>query len=341
MNAHFAHPLRNGTSQCRLCRHFCRLKPGERGRCGVRAGQAEAPGLRSLVTGGVAAWHVDPVEKKPLYHYLPGTTAFSFATEGCNLDCAWCQNSAISRGPAETGRVRMTPATPDTLVQSARAAQCASIAFTYTEPTVFFEMMAATADLARACPPLGTMLISNGYQSPHCLEALRERITAANIDLKTFRDDSYRRWCGARLHGVLDNLKRMKTFGWWLEITTLIVPGVNDDECELRDMARFIRDELGPGTPWHISAFHPCRLMRDRPVTPLSTLTRTADMGQEEGLWFVYMGNVPPAISASTRCPHCGTELVRRSGFDVDVRPDFHGLCPQCGRGIPGVWSSS
>lgn len=341
MNTAFVHPLRSGANQCRLCRHFCRLKPGERGRCGVRAGQAAPPGLRSLVTDAVAAWHVDPVEKKPLYHYLPGTRAFSFGTEGCNLDCAWCQNSSISRGPAETGHITGTPATPAALVQSARAAQCASIAFTYTEPTVFFELLAATADLARTSSPLGTLLISNGYQSPDCLDALRERITAANIDLKTFRDASYRRWCGAKLQGVLDNLRKMRAFGWWLEVTTLVVPGVNDDERELRDMARFIRDELGPGTPWHISAFHPCRQMRDRPVTPLSTLTKTADMGQEEGLWFVYMGNVPPAMSSPTRCAHCGTGLVRRSGFRADVRPDFHGLCPQCGRSVPGVWSAS
>ncbi|MCH5276239.1 MAG: AmmeMemoRadiSam system radical SAM enzyme [Desulfovibrionaceae bacterium] len=341
MNADFVHPLRSGAHQCLLCRHFCRLRPGERGRCGVRAGQAEAPGLRSLVTDGVAAWHVDPVEKKPLYHYLPGSKTFSFAAPGCNLDCAWCQNSALSRGPAETGRVAMTPVTPEALVQSARTAQCASIAFTYTEPTVFFELMAATADLARIAPPLGTLLVSNGYQSPQCLDALRERITAANIDLKSFRDESYRRWCGARLHGVLDNLKQMKAFGWWLELTTLIVPGINDDEGELRDMARFIRDELGAETPWHISAFYPRRRMRDRPATPLPTLTRTADMGQEEGLWFVYMGNVPPALSTPTRCPGCGTELVRRSAFHAWVRPDFHGSCPQCGRIIPGVWSAS
>ena len=202
-------------------------------------------------------------------------------------------------------------------------------------------MLVATADLARADPPLDTLLISNGYQSPDCLDALRNRITAANIDLKTFRDDSYRRWCGARLHGVLDNLKRMRTFGRWLEVTTLLVPGVNDDEGELRDMARFIRDELGPGTPWHLSAFYPCRRMRDRPPTPLSTLTKTADMGQEEGLWFVYTGNVPPPLTRPTRCPRCGIELVRRKGFRVEVRPGFDGACPQCGRVVPGVWSAS
>lgn len=342
LNASFAHPLRGGRVQCRLCRHFCRLKPGERGLCGVRVGQAEPPGLRTLVADGVAARHADPVEKKPLYHYLPGSLAFSFGTGGCNFDCAWCQNHGISRGPAETGHVDAVPATPAELVRSARTAGCASIAFTYTEPTVFFELMAATADMAHADKAaLGTLLISNGYQSPDCLKALQGRITAANIDLKAFRDASYRRWCGARLQPVLDNLKRMRAFGWWLELTTLVIPGVNDDKTELRDMARFIRDELGPHTPWHLSAFHPCRHMTDRPPTPLSTLTEAADVGQEEGLWFVYTGNVSPSLNRPTLCPHCGTELIKRRGFRAETRPDFHGFCPHCGRLVPGVWSAS
>lgn len=348
MKARFAKSLDAERVQCRLCSHFCVLAAGERGKCGVRICRAGSDGaeLHTLVDKGVAAWHVDPVEKKPLYHYLPGSRTFSFGTMGCNFDCAWCQNDGISRLPAETGMVEAIPATPKTLVDAARDHGCASLAFTYTEPTVFFELMAATADRARAilsadngAEPLGTILVSNGYQSPDSLEALRGRIQAANIDLKTFRDATYRRYCGARLQPVLDNLKQMKAFGWWLEVTTLIVPGVNDDPQELRDIARFIRQELGADTPWHISAFHPCRHMTDRCSTTLSSLTNAADVGQEEGLWFVYTGNVPPSFDRPTLCPHCQTILVKRTGFETRVLPGFAGACPRCGQRVPGIWS--
>lgn len=340
--------------QCCLCSHFCLLSLGERGQCGVRicVDGPDGAELHTLVGDGVAAWHADPVEKKPLYHYLPGSRTFSFGTVGCNFDCAWCQNDGISRLPAETGRVEGIPATPDALVSAARAQGCSSLAFTYTEPTVFFELMIATADRARNVSPkntglqnaedqepLGAILVSNGYQSPDCLEALRGRIQAANIDLKAFRGATYRTYCGARLQPVLDNLKRMKVFGWWLEVTTLVVPGINDDPHELRDMARFIRQELGPDTPWHISAFHPCRHMKDRGPTPLSSLTSAADMGQEEGLWFVYTGNVPPPLDRPTLCPHCMTALVERRGFQARMKTGFAGTCPQCGQRVPGIWS--
>ncbi len=326
--------LDSGKAQCLLCAHACLLDPGETGRCGVRRHNGQT--LESLVRDGVAAWHVDPVEKKPLYHYLPGTLTFSFGTAGCNFDCAWCQNDSISREAAETGRIRSTPATPEALVHAAGEQQCRSVAFTYTEPTVFFELMAETADRALTAG-LGTIMVSNGFQSPACLDALKNRIQAANIDLKSFRDETYRRYCKGRLQPVLDNLKRMKALGWWLETTTLIVPGVNDDPAELRDIARFVSQELGRDTPWHISAFHPCRHMLSTPPTPQEILRDAADIGRDEGLSFVYVGNT--ATDQSTRCATCGETLIERRGFQIRKAPDFKGVCPRCAAMTPGIWS--
>jgi pyruvate formate lyase activating enzyme len=339
MQAAFSRPLKSGGAQCGLCRHFCRLAPGQRGRCGVRV-CAEGEGgarLLTLVGGGVAACHADPVEKKPLYHYLSGSMTFSFGTAGCNFDCAWCQNAGISRGPAETGRIPATPADPEGLVRAALAAKCASVAFTYTEPTVFYELLAATADAAKQ-KGLGAVLVSNGYQSPACLDSLGPRIDAANIDLKAFRDATYRKFCGAGLRPVLDNLKRIKALGWWLEVTTLIVPGVNDDPAELRDAALFIRQELGEEVPWHVSAFHPCRHMPDTPPTSPGALSKAADIGRDAGLLFVYTGNVP-GLDLPTLCPRCGSTLVGRRAFHARPVPGFRGACPHCGRKIAGIWS--
>ena len=295
--------------------------------------------MLTLVGDGVAAWHNDPVEKKPLYHYLPGSTTFSFGAAGCNFDCAWCQNGEISRAPAETGRIPAVPASPETLIRAALAARCASVAFTYTEPTVFYELLAATADLAKQ-EGLGTILVSNGYQSPACLNSLGPRIKAANIDLKAFRDATYRKYCAAGLQPVLDNLKRIKALGWWLEVTTLVVPGVNDDPGELRAVARFIRQELGEEVPWHVSAFRPCRRMRDAPPTPPAALRKAADTGRDEGLFFVYAGNLP-GLDRPTLCPRCGSPLIERRGFLARPVPGFHGACPYCGREIAGIWSPS
>lgn len=330
---HF-HSLSDGRIQCRLCRQSCILAPNERGLCGVREASNDGT-LHTLVAEGVAAWHVDPVEKKPLYHYLPGSKTFSFGTAGCNMDCAWCQNDTISRSPAESGCIPSTPATSTEMVQAALQSQCQSVAFTYTEPTVFFELMVKTADEALAAG-LGTIMVSNGYQSPACLDDLRHRIHAANIDLKSFRSHVYRQWCRAGLDGVLDSLRIMKSMGWWLEITTLIIPGINDDPMEWREMATFIRQELGPETPWHLSAFHPCRHMLDSPPTPVSTLLHAAAIARAEGLHFVYLGNI--SDDTATQCPHCRHILVHRHGFQATMPNDFHEQCPVCHFTIPGIW---
>jgi pyruvate formate lyase activating enzyme len=334
MTAQFWTSLPNGRVQCRLCSRFCNIPPGERGFCGVRVNDGKDE-LRSLVEDGVTVLNLDPVEKKPLYHYLPGSVTLSFGTPGCNFACLFCQNSALSHDARESGEVRLQKTTPQALAEEAARRGAASLSFTYSEPTVFFELMAETADAARRTG-LGTILVSNGFQSRESLEALRDRIQAANIDLKSFREDFYREQCEARLAPVLDNLKTMRSFGWWVEITTLLIPGLNDSPEELRELARFITQELGQDVPWHISRFHPAFRMRNRPSTPLALLERAARIGQEEGLRFVYLGNVQHSLT-STFCPQCGQVLIARLGYSVAGLP-FDGCCA-CGEQIPGMWS--
>ncbi len=322
--------------RCELCRRNCVLQSGERGFCGVR--EHRNGGLRSLVGNTIAAVHVDPVEKKPLYHYLPGSKVFSVGTMGCNFACVFCQNADISRTPARTGTIGGMPMPPEAAAAAALESGCAAIAFTYNEPTVFCEWMLETADAA-AAGGLGRILVSNGYQSRDCLNALRPRITAANIDLKAFTDRFYRERCGgARLSPVLDTLKLAVSMNWWLEVTTLLVPGLNDDPAELRDAARFIRDELGAHVPWHLSAFHPCFELTDRPPTPPQTVLRACEIGLAEGLWFVYPGNT--AFDSPTRCPGCRrvvAENVNGRRREL-VKQDWNGVCPHCGTAVPGIW---
>ena len=327
-------PLGDGRVQCRLCAHFCRLDHGERGRCGVR--QCVSGELFTLVYDRAAALNLDPVEKKPLYHFLPGSLTLSFGTMGCNLSCAFCQNHSLSQPPRQGRPINGDRVTPDGLVRSALRHGAASISYTYSEPTVFFELMAATADLAHA-QGLKNIMVSNGFQSPQCLTALGPRIDAANIDLKAMTPEFYERICAARLKPVLANLVRMRRLGWWLEVTTLLIPGLNDDPAELRRLADFLVKELGPDTPWHISRFHPDFAMRDRPPTPLSSLERAYLIGREAGLSYVYVGNVPGNEHNGTACPACGEPLVERNGFAVNALRTVNGRCGHCGAPVPGV----
>ncbi|ADP87032.1 AmmeMemoRadiSam system radical SAM enzyme [Nitratidesulfovibrio vulgaris] len=338
-------PLSQQRVHCRLCSHYCIVPEGRSGRCGVRHNKGGT--LYTLVHDRVAALHVDPVEKKPLFHYLPGTATLSLGTVGCNFTCGFCQNWSLSTAAHDDGvssptTVTYVPprsipghqVTPQVLVEEAVSCGAASIAFTYSEPTVFYELMAGTADLALASG-LGTIMVSNGYQSRRCLEALRPRIKAANIDLKAFSDRFYRDVCGARLAPVLDNLKRMVGFGWWVEVTTLVIPGLNDSDDELAAIARFIHDELGAHVPWHISRFHPAHELGHLPPTPLETLERAWKIGRASGLHFVYLGNLPGHTSESTFCPGCGTLFAERFGYRTQLPNGPE--CPRCGAHIPGV----
>ncbi|MDR3640963.1 MAG: AmmeMemoRadiSam system radical SAM enzyme [Humidesulfovibrio sp.] len=343
--ARFWKPLAPGKAgqgasvQCRLCNHFCSIPDGGRGICAVRQNQAGT--LYTLVYGLPAAISVDPVEKKPLYHFLPGTRIFSFGTMGCNLSCSFCQNAQLSQSPRLGQPIRGHNLTPEALVSAALDSGSKSIAYTYSEPTVFLELVEDTALLARA-RGLKNVLVTNGFMSPESLDALGPAdtgpIQAANVDLKAFTEAFYKDQCGARLAPVLKNLKHMRELGWWLELTTLLIPGLNDGPDELAELAAFIVRELGPDTPWHLSRFHPEYRLLDRPVTPTETLTMARDVGHAAGLRYVYIGNASGPGFGDTRCGSCGEVVLERDGFAVrGSLPE--GRCGSCGAILPGVWA--
>jgi pyruvate formate lyase activating enzyme len=336
MEARLWKRLKDDAVQCRLCSHFCVIPAGERGRCGVRENRAGT--LTTLVYDRLAAVNLDPVEKKPLYHFLPGTSTLSLGTCGCNMGCAFCQNASLSQTPRQSGRIEGQPASPRSLVDAALDHGAASISYTYSEPTIFFELMADTARLAHE-QELKNIMVSNGFMSRECLDELAGLIDAANIDLKAFTEAFYKEQCGAALKPVLENLKTIRALGWRLEVTTLVIPGLNDSESELRDIARFIHDELGSETPWHVSRFHPTFQLTDRGSTPVSTLNLAWEIGREIGLSFVYVGNVPNRQTNSTYCPDCKELLLDRQGFRVQAASLDHGRCGKCGREIAGEWS--
>ena len=319
--------------RCNLCAHRCLIADEKRGVCLVRENRGGT--LYTLVYGRTISQHVDPVEKKPLLHFYPGSTAYSIATPGCNFRCRWCQNWEISQMVRERHFIMGDEASPEQIVAAAQRAGCRSIAYTYTEPTIFFEYSYDTARLAHEVG-LANIYVTNGYMTEEMLETFDPYLDAANVDLKAFRDETYKKYVGARLQPVLDSLKVMKRLGIWVEVTTLVVPGVNDDAAELRDAARFVAQELGVETPWHISRFYPHYEMTDVPPTPVSTLRQALEIGLEEGLRYIYVGNVPG--EANTSCHKCGRLLIRRSGYLIlenHVQPG--GTCPDCDTPVAGV----
>ena len=334
--------LEDGRVRCGLCAHRCTIADGKRGVCQVRENRDGT--LVTLVYGRVIAQHVDPIEKKPLLHFYPGTTAYSIATVGCNFRCQWCQNAEISQMVRERHLIMGQEARPEDIVAAARRAGCRSIAYTYTEPTVFFEYAYDTARLAQGSgngnrDGLANVYVTNGYMTAgagEMLETFAPYLDAANVDLKAFRDETYRTYAGARLQPVLDSLIAMKRLGIWVEVTTLVVPGINDDPAELEDAARFVAQELGEETPWHISRFFPAYDMTGVPPTPVSTLQRAQEIGLGAGLRYVYVGNV--AGEANTSCHECGRLLIRRSGYWIlEHHVQSDGSCPHCGTLVGGV----
>ncbi len=326
--------------QCRLCAQRCVIPDGRTGICRVR--QNVGGTLYTLVYGRLIAQAVDPIEKKPLFHFLAGTESFSIATPGCNFRCTFCQNADISQRPGLLGYVDGRDVPAEAVVEAAARQGCASISYTYTEPTIFFEYAHDVGRLARE-QGIANVYVTNGYMTPEMLDVALPPgepplIDAANVDLKAFRDGFYRQECGAHLQPVLDALKTLKERGVWVEVTTLVIPGRNDSEEELRDIARFVAGDLGADTPWHISRFHPTYRLTDAPPTPVSTLVRAREIGREEGLRFVYVGNVPGHDGENTYCPQCGERVIGRQGFRIGQTDLREGACAHCGAAIAGVW---
>jgi pyruvate formate lyase activating enzyme len=321
--------------RCELCGHGCVIKDGRRGICGVR--HNDRGNLKTLVYARLVAQNADPIEKKPLFHFLPGSRSYSIATVGCNFRCRFCQNADIAQMPNDRdGMTVGHEVGPEEVVTDAVAQGCRTIAYTYTEPTVFFEFALDTARIAHN-KGLKNVFVTNGYMSDRALETIAPFLDAANVDLKSFSDDFYRSQCGARLEPVKETIQGMKAAGVLVEVTTLIVPGLNDDPDELRHLADFLANSVGPETPWHISRFHPTYRLTDRSITPEDTLRRARQIGIEAGLHYVYIGNLPGRGGEDTHCHQCGALLIERTGFHVRQNNIENDQCPWCGAPVHGV----
>jgi pyruvate formate lyase activating enzyme len=295
--------------------------------------------LFTLAYGRLVAQNVDPIEKKPLFHFLPGTRSFSIASAGCNFMCLHCQNYDISQYPrVHQGRIIGEERTPLEVVGDALATHSASISYTYTEPTIFLEFAQDTAQLARE-RGIRNVFVSNGYMTPQSAAALSGCIDANNVDLKSMRDDFYRKVCKARLQPVLDTIPRLKEAGVWVEVTTLVIPGHNDADAELQEIARFLKG-VGQDIPWHVTAFHPTFKMMDRPRTSPATLKKARDIGLDAGLRYVYTGNIPGVLEGAenTYCYSCRELLIERLGYAIQRYYLKEGKCPKCQAVIDGVW---
>lgn len=324
---------RDGSAKviCELCPHGCRLAEGQTGFCGVR--QVEGGALKTSVFGGTRGLCVDPIEKKPLYHFLPGSRVLSFGMRGCTLACDFCQNASLSQDFRD---LELTTTRPEDLVRLAQAQGCASVAFTYNEPIVSAEWC---LEVAAACQEAGllTVAVTSGYIEGAARTDFFETMDAANVDLKSFSEAFYRKRCRGRLQPVLETLEYLaKDTRTWLEITTLLIPGENDDEREIAALLDWIGHHLGPEIPLHFTAFHPAHHLRDRPRTPTATLQRARSLALERGLAFVYTGNIQDEEGGITVCPRCGEKLIKREYFQVLRNRIRKGYCPDCGDRIAG-----
>jgi pyruvate formate lyase activating enzyme len=334
--ARFYEKVEENKVQCHLCAHECKIDPGKRGICHVRENRDGT--LYTLVYGLMVAENIDPIEKKPLFHFLPGSRSYSIATAGCNFMCLHCQNYDIADFPRRHhGKIPGTARSPEDIVREAQSHRCATISYTYTEPTIFMEFALDTARLAKE-QGIKNIFVSNGFMTEESAGAMAEVIEGDNIDLKSFRDDFYRKICKGRLQPVLDTIQRLKQAGLWLEVTTLVIPGLNDSEDELTEIAQFIKG-VGPEIPWHVSAFYPTNKMLDRPRTPAATLLKAREIGLKAGLRYVYTGNIPGQGGESTYCYNCGELVIERLGYSIKGFILQDGKCPQCQAEIDGVWA--
>jgi pyruvate formate lyase activating enzyme len=327
--------LAGGKVRCTLCPTMCVLDERERGSCRARINIGGI--LRTLVYGRVLAQNDDPIEKKPLFHYLPGSRSFSIATAGCNLGCVFCQNWQISQALPEEAPYRAV--TPEQVVAEAKRLGCRSISYTYTEPTVFYEFMLDCCRLAHR-EGIRNVWVTCGYINPAPLRELCKVLDAANIDVKGFDEAYYRRYCGGSLEPVLTALRIAREEKVWVEVTNLIVPGGNDDPRMIAGLCKWHMAHLGPDVPLHFSRFFPKYQMADASSTPLNTLLTAAKIAREAGIRYVYIGNVATPSGEDTLCPKCGRALVRRQGFIVLSNAIRNGHCPDCGAEIAGAWTA-
>jgi len=322
--------LSDNKVKCLNCAHKCLLLSGQRGICGVRENQGGI--LYSLVYGKVVAVHVDPIEKKPFFHFLPGTSSLSVATVGCSFKCLNCQNWDISQGPKLTGKIKGEEISPEEIVKIAKDYEVPSISYTYTEPAVFSEYALEIMKLAKK-NGLKNNWVTNGFWSEELFNVIYPYLDAANVDLKSFSEEFYRKNCGGKLQPVLDTLKRLKAKKIWVEVTTLVIPTtLNDSEENFKKIAKFIHDELDPETPWHITQFSGLISwqLHHLPETPVETLQVAHQIGKEAGLKYVYTGNVPGLPTEDTFCPECHALCIKRTNYIIH-RHDKAGECPKCG----------
>jgi pyruvate formate lyase activating enzyme len=327
-------PLENGKIKCLLCRHHCVLKEGQVGICGVNMNKNGE--LVNLVYGHPSSVNVDPIEKKPLFHFIPGTGVLSFGTVGCNFKCPFCQNWQI----AHTNKVNESVyVSPEQMVALALQYKCKSIAYTYNEPSIFYPYARDVGILAKE-KGLKNVFVTNGFESVYEIEDMKNWVDAANVDLKSFKPEYYKKVLKGNLEDVLDTIKRLHDVGIWQEITTLVVPGDNDSDEELSKIAEFIAS-VGVEIPWHITRFHPDYKVTNKPPTPIETMIKAYEIGKKAGLKYVYLGNV--AMPVITYCPKCGEELIVRTIYDIEkniLEIDENGIgrCPKCKEIIEGVW---
>ena len=321
--------------QCQICPKECEIADLERGYCGNKENRKGT--YYSLVYAQACAAHIDPIEKKPLFHYLPSTPAFSIAAAGCNFECKFCQNWRIAQYRPE--QVESFSLPPGELVSLAEQKACPTIAFTYTEPVVYYEYMYDTAQHARS-RGVGSVMISNGYIREEPLIKLCKQLNGVKIDLKSFSEKFYKEYCSGELKPVLNTLKTLKKTGIWYEIVVLLIPTLNDSDHEIRGMCEWIKSELGVDVPIHFSRFHPMYKIKNLPSTPVKTLETALSIARDVGLHYVYLGNVPGHEGESTYCPRCGKVVIGRVGYHITTNVLKDGTCPFCKQQIPGVWKT-
>jgi pyruvate formate lyase activating enzyme len=333
--AMFWEKLDENRVKCVLCPRECEVADVERGYCGVRENREGK--YQTLVYGALCSANVDPIEKKPLFHYLPGSNAFSVATAGCNIECKFCQNWQISQFRPE--QVESVLVEPERLIAAAQARRAPTIAYTYSEPVIFYEYVHDTAALARQ-QGIGSVMISNGYIQEKPLRELCRHLTGVKVDFKAFSEKFYEETCAGKLKPVLATLETLKDIGIWFELVMLLIPTLNDSPGEIKQMSEWIVQHLGPDVPMHFTRFHPTYRINNLPSTPVATLERARQIAMDAGVHYAYAGNVPTHPGENTYCHQCKGQLIRRTGFRVESNRIRDGKCPDCATPIPGVWSA-